>query len=104
MSSLPSRAKGKGIGYFSLCSRWVPVAVWGSLLSLLVCAAQAQRVIAPAPPAFSGEAAKPLPEAGELEAPEYDLLRAPYSAGQSLLSWGAAHLHPHVLYRFLYGD
>jgi len=66
-------------------------------------AANAQQVIAPPPPEFT--ARPPVdPLAGPGAEAQPDAITSALGAGEGALQWVVTHLHPHILYRFLYGD
>jgi hypothetical protein len=85
-----------------LAIRYLQFAIPYSLLALSFSAA-AQSILAPAPPGVSGSGQAPRITGTSQLAPV-----APGfpTAGlnEALVDWGGAHLHPHFVYRFSYGD
>jgi len=77
---------------------------WVGLCAALVlpAAASAQQVLAPPPAEFAARPpADPLAAPGEEEP---GAITSALGTGEGALQWMVSHLHPRILYRFLYGD
>jgi hypothetical protein len=100
------RTHGKHLGFRDLSSvagkKKHALAVWSFTLAF---GAMAQQILAPPPLEFSQKAAVALPAGtNEAEMPQIVPIVPSNPDLPTWLNWGPVQLHPHLLYRFSYGD